>query len=140
MATRNPNALIDAEGVKEIIDTQLTDSAINRFINMAYQMSIPLSGKLGGCGGSDALGEIQGLLAAHLISMTREQQAERESIAGEASVTYRGKSGLRLEATLFGQAALDMDCSGHLARLGKKRGSIRVWDSESINYDYDEDV
>ena len=138
MATVNANASIDADDVREVISTALTDAVINRFINQAYFVSIPCGGNLGDCGGSDALAEIQAQLAAHFISMSREYQAEQESIGGEASVRYRGKSGMNLKATTFGQNALTLDCSGALARLGKQKASFRVWEHEDIDYDYDD--
>lgn len=135
MANLNPNASVDAEAVREVIDTDLGDAEIHRFINAAYYMSRPCSGNLGGCGGNAMLGEIQAQLAAHFIAMSREPQAEQESIAGEASVRYRGKTGMGLQATTYGQNALMLDCSGALARLGKKKATFRVWAHEDIDDD-----
>ena len=135
MATVNANALIDADDVKEVIDTGLDDAEINRFINMAYFISLPLASRLGNCGGSGALAEIQVQLAAHFISIGREPQVKNESIGGEASASYRGTTGQGLKATLYGQAAIDLDCSGTLAKSGLKKASFRVWDHEDIDYD-----
>ena len=138
MASLNPNASVDAEDVREVIDTDLGDAAIHRFISAAYYMTRPCSGKLGDCGGNSMLAEIQAQLAAHFIAMSREPQAEQESIAGEASVKYRTKTGMGLQGTTYGQNALMLDCSGTLARLGKKRAAFRVWEHEDIDYDYDD--
>ena len=138
MATLNANALVDVDDVREVIDTDLGDAEIRRFINQAYFASKNLSGRLGDCGGNGALAEIQAQLAAHFIAMSREFQTEQESIAGEASVRYRGKSGMGLQATTYGQNALMLDCSGTLAALGKKRARFRVWEHEDIDYDYDD--
>lgn len=142
MATLNSNltalcADLDADAVGEIIDTDLTDAQINAFLNMAYYLSRPVSNQLDGCGGSDAECEIIKLLAAHLITI-RERQVKRESIGGEWTVEYFGQVGLGLEASLYGQQALAMDCSGELAKAGMKRASITVRsyrDLEDINWE-----
>lgn len=138
MAVLDENALIDADDVKEVIDTDLTNSAINRFINQAYVTTIPLSGRLGSCGGSTAHAEIQCQLAAHFIAMSRERQTVSESVGGEVSVKFAGQTGKGLEATTYGQNALALDCSGTLAALGRKRATFRVWDHDDIDYDYDD--
>lgn len=138
MATLNKSALIDADDVHEVIDTDLSDAVIHRFINQAYFTSKNLAGRLSDCGGSDALAEIQAQLAAHFIATSREFQPEQESIGGEASVRYRGKTGKGLEATTHGQNALMLDCSGTLAALGKKRATFKVWAHKDIDYDYDD--
>lgn len=135
MAAVNANALIDADDVKEVIDTGLDDAEINRFINIAYFISLPFASKLGSCGGTDALAEIQAQLAAHFISIGREPQVKSESIGGEASATYRGVTGQGLKATLYGQAAIDLDCSGTLANSGLRRASFRVWSHDDIDGD-----
>lgn len=126
MARLNANAVVDAEDVKEIIDTSLSDNAVNNFINMAYVGTIQLAGNLSACGGTTALKEIQRLLAAHFLTMY-ERQPKSESIAGEASVTWMGKEGEGLKASLYGQQALALDCSGILARSGLKQATFQVW-------------
>jgi len=137
MATVNENAVVDADDVKEIIDTSLTDAQINNFINMAYVRTIPLNGELGNCGGDDALAEIQKLLAAHFLTMY-ERQTKSEKV-GEVSVTFMGVDGEGLKASLYGQQALALDCSGILARAGLKRATFQVWGYDDISYDVDED-
>jgi len=81
------------------------------------------------------LAEIQVQLAAHFISIGREPQVKNESFGGEASATFRGTTGQGLQATLYGQAAIDLDCSGTLAKSGLKKASFRVWDHMDIDYD-----
>lgn len=137
MATVNENAVVDADDVKEIIDTDLSDARINNFINMAYVRTIPLDGELGNCGGDDTLAEIQKLLAAHFLTMY-ERQTKSEKV-GEASVTFMGQDGKGLEASLYGQQALALDCSGILARAGLKRATFQVWSYDDISYDVDEE-
>lgn len=136
MARLNVDAVVDAEDVREIIGTDLEDSEINNFINMAYVITLPLAGELGDCGGDDALAEIQKLLAAHFMTV-RERQPESERIA-EASVTWMGKAGEGLTASLYGQQALALDCSGILARAGLKRATFQVWSYEDISYDWED--
>lgn len=130
MATLNPNIAticpnLDADAVREIIDTDLSTEQINNFINAAYYITIPLSSKLGSCGGSDALCQIMLLLSAHFLTMY-ERQSKSESVAGEWSITYLGKEGMGLESSLYGQNALALDCSGTLARAGMKRAEFQV--------------
>lgn len=137
MARLNDDAVVDAEDVKEIIGTDLDDGAINNFINMAYVATLPLAGELGDCGGDDALAEIQKLLAAHFMTV-RERQPKSEKIA-EASVSWMGKDGEGLKASLYGQQALALDCSGILARAGLKRATFQVWGYGDISYDYDQE-
>jgi len=116
---------LDADAVKEIIDTALTDAQINNFINAAYYTTIPLTGKLDECGGNAMLCEIIKWLAAHFITIS-EGQAKSESVAGEWSITYRGGDGLGLDASLYGQQVKAMDCSGLLAELGMKVATLEI--------------
>lgn len=137
MATLNPDITalcpnIDADRLKEIIDTDLSDERLNNFLNFAYFTVIPLQDKLGDCGGGDALCEILLLLAAHFLTMF-ERQVRGESIAGEWSVTYLGKDGLRLDASLYGQQAQVLDCSGTLPFAGLKSVLMQVADYEQLS-------
>ncbi len=136
MATLNTDLValcpeLNADAVREIIDTSLTDARINAFLNMAWFISRPVSGLLGDCGGSAAECEIIKLLAAHLITII-ERQVKSESIAGEWSVTYLGTEGLGLDASLYGQQAVVMDCSGALAEAGLKGASLKVFGYEDL--------
>lgn len=111
---------LDASSVKEIIDSDKTDAEVNNFINMAYFVTIPLAGALGACGGAGALCQIMQVLAAHFLTMW-ERQVRSQSVAGEWSVTFLGKDGLGLDASLYGQQAKILDCSGLLAKMGMKQ-------------------
>lgn len=123
---------LDADAVKEIIETALTDAQINAFINIAYRVAVVLSGKLGSCGGEDMHCDIIKVLAAHFITI-RERQAKSESVGGEWSISYMGKDGMGLEASLYGQQALIMDCSGTLAKLGLKEVLFEVADYDQLD-------
>lgn len=123
----------DADTVRDLIDTDLTDAQINFFLNMAYRMSLQLSGELDECGGTDMQCDIIAVLAAHLIAtMPNDGSVKSESVAGEWSVTYRGQDGKGLEASLYGQQALLMDCSGILSQLGLRGASFTVGTYERI--------
>lgn len=141
MATLNPDVCtgLDADAVKEIIDTDLTDARINNFVNFAYYMTLPLVGSLGQCGGDDALCEIQLLLAAHFLTMY-ERTTKSENVAGEWSVAYAIKEGEGLKASLYGQQALMLDCSGKLAAAGMRKATFAVisyHDTEDSEIDSD---
>ena len=136
MATLNSSLVelcadVDADAVKEIISTTLTDAQINAFLNMAYALSIPIQGELGDCGGTTTTCAIIKLLAAHLIS-TRDRRVKSKSVGGEWSVTYMGESGLGLDATMYGQQAKVLDCSGILATAGMKKASVDVATQERL--------
>jgi len=136
MATLDANlaalcADLNADAVKEIIETDLTDAQINAFLNTAYYITRPLSGNLGACGGATAECNIIMWLAAHFITI-RERQTSSESVAGEWSVKYLGEDGLGLDASLYGQQALVLDCSGMLARVGLKRPFFEVISYEDL--------
>jgi len=134
MATLNANACTDADEIREIIDTDLTDAQINAAINTAYFITLALVGKLGSCGGSSTLCEIQKYLAAHFVSI-HQRQTKNESIGGEWSVSFTTPEGLGLDASLQGQQAKAMDCSGTLAKMGLKKATFQV-----VNYGVLEDV
>lgn len=123
---------ISASAVKEIIDTDLVDGRINNFINMAYYAVLPLSGKLGACGGVDVQCEILLLLAAHFMTMY-DRQVKSDSVGGEWSVSYMGKDDLGLNASLYGQQALVLDCSGTLAKAGLKSVLLHVADYAQLS-------
>ena len=114
---------LDADAVREIISTDLTDAQINVAINFGYLFTRSLSGKLAACGASTAECMIITLLAAHFITLN-EGSAKSESIGGEWSISYRGTDGEGLKASLYGQNALAMDCSGKLAKAGLKKASL----------------
>lgn len=125
MAKVVDGALTIPAAVREIIDTDLTDDRIANFINMAYVTRLPLSGKLGTCGGDAALAQIEQMLAAHFMTVYAPT-VKSESIAGEWSVTYAMKDGEGLRSSRYGQNAIVLDCSGTLASLGSKQARLSV--------------
>ena len=136
MATLNPDLVAlcpdtNADAVREIIDTELTDAQINAFLNTAYFVALPLSGGLDACGGTDMQCDIIKYLAAHGITLN-ERQVKSQSVGGEWSVAYLGKDDLGLDASLYGQQAKAMDCSGYLPTLGLKGAKFEVATYEAI--------
>ncbi len=129
---------LDADALREIIDSALTDGRINNFLNFAYWTSLPLVGNLAACGGDSALCDIILLLAAHYLTMF-ERQAKSESVAGEWTIAYLGKDGFGLDSSLYGQNAKAMDCSGLLAKAGFKVASFSVVSYYDIQDDFDDD-
>ena len=115
--------------VELIIDTTLSDAQINAFIATA---SLIIDNNLADKGLSTALlTEIETWLAAHLLSM-RDQRVSSRTI-GDVSFDYQGKTGLGLDATIYGQQVRLLDLSGTLASLGLRRANVTVfseYDSE----------
>ncbi len=125
------------------VGTDLTDSQLNQRINQAYFYTKPLVGELSDCGGNDAYCEIASLVAAHMVTIS-ERQTKSEDVAGEWRVAYMGKEGFGLRASLYGQQALAMDCSGYLTSVadGIKRAgfsTISRRDIDDINQQVDID-
>ena len=127
----NVPARVTVTEVRDIIETALTANQINSFINMAYAVTRPLAGNLGACGGSDTLEQIMLLLAAHFVTL-RDRMLKSESIGGEWSASFMGQDGTGLNASLYGQQALALDCSGMLAKAGMKQAVFQVADYDQL--------
>lgn len=117
-------ARTDPDAVKEIIETSLEGEALNPFINMAHYL---VNEKLGPQGiPLPLLGEIERWLAAHYVAIY-DPRVQQESVGGEWSATYQGKTGQGLAATTYGQQALIADYTGTLAALGQQGIIIKAW-------------
>lgn len=99
--------------VKEIVTTSQTD--LNAFISAA---NIVVTEKLSNSGlGTATLAEIERWLAAHfLVCMERQPTSKR---IGETEESYNWNTNTGLLRTSYGQAAVDLDTTGTLAKLGK---------------------
>lgn len=105
--------------VKEILDTDLSDTVIDTFISCATEVITNVLGTDTTL--SDELKRnIELWLSAHLIAATREQQIQNAGVGG-ANITYQGMTGKGLEATLYGQQCIRLDTTGKLAALGARR-------------------
>ncbi len=110
-------ARTDAEKVKGILKTSLSDEEINPYIDTA---NVIVTQVLSGADlGADLLAEIEKWFTAHLIALTRQRQAQSVKI-GDASETY-AKLGVRLNATTYGQTVAMLDTSGLLGKQGMKK-------------------
>jgi len=104
--------------VKVVIDTELTDC--DAFIAIAT-LQVDAIAALGILGAS-VLEQIETWLSAHYVAI-RDRQASKVTVL-DSSHTYDGKTGTGLEATLWGQQALQMDTTGTLASGGRRRASV----------------
>lgn len=113
-------ASVDANEVREIVDTDLTDARLNNFINMAYLMVSSLS-----LTSTNLIKQLELLLSAHYLSVY-DGVVQSMNVAGEYSVTYGMVIGEGLLASPYGQQAVSLDTSGKLAKLGLKRAKFLV--------------
>jgi hypothetical protein len=118
--------VITAE-VKEIIDTNLTDIQVQPFIKAANATVTKLLGTTTDLSSTQKK-EIERWLSAHLIACTKERQAKAEKTV-DASITYQGETGQGIKSTHYGQTAADLDTTGKLANLGKRKVSLTAVES-----------
>jgi len=110
---------VDASEVKEIIETSMSDSAIEAYITAA---NLTVTKYLDDEDLDDAqLKEIERWLTAHLIASTKERSISKENTM-QAGASYDGKTGMGLDATLYGQQVKILDTTGTLASLEKNVG------------------
>jgi hypothetical protein len=112
-------ARVTATEVKGIIDTDLTDDAVNIYITSANVMVDNVLST----SDTPILKEIERWLTAHMIASTKERQAKSEE-AGGAKINYAGYYGDMLSSTSYGQQVMMLDVSGKFANLGKKAAMI----------------
>jgi hypothetical protein len=106
--------------VKAIMDGCTTaDATVTIFITSANTLLNNTSTGLS----EETLTEIEKWLAAHLIASTVFRTTADEKV-GDASVTYTGKWGMKLESTPYGQMVLLLDSTGLLATAGKMAAKI----------------
>ena len=108
-------ARVSGSEVQDIIDTDL--ETLTPFITVESQLVDGISGL-----GAATLKEIERWLTAHFVAI-RDQRTVKDSI-GDSSNTYRGKTGMGLDFTSYGQMAKALDTSGHLADLSLKKASL----------------
>jgi hypothetical protein len=112
---------VNADEIKEILETELSDPTIEAFIGAA---NLIVTQNLGSSGLSTALlKEIERWLSAHLIASSRERQVKSEA-AGLAKVDYDSKVGLGLDGTTYGQQVKLLDPTGLLTSIGKRNASV----------------
>jgi len=114
---------VTGEDVKKIIDTDLSESEIEIFIETASDLVDDLIGIYAAA----RLEKIELWLSAHFLAMSLEPQPQSEA-AGQTSVTYQGQSAMRLDATRYGQMVGMLDTQGALSDAGKPSASFVVTD------------
>lgn len=99
--------------VKEIVVTSMSD--LEPFITAA---NIVVTNRLSGSGlSSDTLAEIERWVAAHFV-VCKERQPTSKRI-GETEESYNWNTNTGLLRTSYGQAAIALDTTGTLSKLGK---------------------
>ena len=88
----------------------------NRVAACALEKGITLS--------TDELREIETWLAAHFYAKVDRTYAHKRT--RDAWGTFDGKTGMYLEATLYGQTAVILDYSGCLASMNAENGDRKV--------------
>jgi len=111
--------------VKDIIDTNLSSSIVQAFIDDASNLLDELFEDETGIS-DELLASIEKWLASHFVAI-RDQKPKSEKI-GDASITYHGTSGKGLEFTPYGQQALLLDTTGRLKSIGGKRATFKAVD------------
>lgn len=112
-------ARVIASDVTAILDTTIDLTA---FIITA---NLIVTEELDGEGLSDArLKEIERYLVAHLACL-KDPREETESF-GDASSRYQGKTGMGLDATIYGQQVKILDSTGKLSRLNAPKARLEM--------------
>jgi len=82
------------------------------------------------------LERIEAFLSAHFYAHA-DQLKQSESI-GRSSAVYQGRTEVGLRSTQYGQTAVDLDLTGTLSSLGKKKATM-AWlgkvESDQIDYE-----
>jgi len=118
-------ARVTALEVKDILDTDLSDSVVEAFISDASNLIDELFEDETGVS-DELLASIEKWVAAHFVAI-RDQRPKSEKV-GDASITYHGTSGKGLEFTPYGQQALLLDTTGRLKSIGGKRATFKAVD------------
>lgn len=115
---------VTADELREIFDTALIDDVLDTFIGTANRIVTSYLGTTTLLTDAEKK-DVELWLSAHLLAVTRDQQAQSEAITGGAGVNvqYQGKTGLGLSASFYGQQVILLDKSGLLA-LQKKEASV----------------
>ena len=110
--------------VKEIISTELTAEDVTPFLNSANNVVTDDLSDEGYT--ATRLKNIEMWLAAHFVAI-RDPQMSKEKY-GDGEHTFQGKTGMGLEATLFGQQVMLFDTNGVLKAIadGKTDAVIEV--------------
>lgn len=99
--------------VKEIVTTSMVD--LTPFITAA---NLIVTNKLSSSGlGTATLAEIERWLAAHFVACKERQPTSKR--IGETEESYNWNTNTGLLRTTYGQAAIALDTTGTLSKIGK---------------------
>lgn len=128
MADLNSNARTTASDVKEIFDTDLTESELSNWINVAAETTDDIeAADADGSMSQQRLEMIEKQLAAHYASS--QDPRIREETVGDAQFKYKGSS----KTTDYWRTAVQLDTTGLLTEDGSKpSASISVLDGRGI--------
>ena len=111
-----------ATEVKQIMDScTLSDTIVDAFIISANGVVTEALGSTNA--GDTLLEEIERWFTAHMLAMTLCRTTSEEKL-GEAAVKYTGLFRAGLESTPYGQMVMQLDYTGEMANIGKKKASI----------------
>lgn len=118
---------VTVSDVKQIINTSLTDAKIITHIQVATELVDEVLSSETSL--TDQMKKwIEMYLSAHFIALSNEGNivggAVLEQEAGDTRVRYSAAS-VQLASTNYGQAAINLDTTGKLARLGKPTARFR---------------
>lgn len=110
--------------VKTIFDTDLSDSTIQQWIDVATLIVDDIQDKDSSIN-STRLERIEKLLSAHFAA-SQDQRISQTS-AESKSVEFQGDTeAMDIRGTKYGQNAIALDLTGHLSTLGKPTAGLTV--------------
>lgn len=116
--------------VTAIFDTDTADVDVSAWIDIANELVDDIADADSSIDGT-RLTKIEKLLAAHFAA-TQDPRVAKES-RESASVTFEGETGMRINASRYGQQAAMLDPTGTLADAGRRQASVGVPDAKGID-------
>lgn len=126
MATLRSGARVTASEVKEIFDTDLSDSALHAHINYASKIVDQIEAEAPST--DDETLELIELYWSAEVATTQDPRAEREQLK-TSNVTYDIR-------TTYGEMAIDLDPTGTLASTTKGKATLDVPNAKNLQHDY----
>ena len=116
-------ARVTATEVKAILDNcTVSDTIVDTFI-LSANLTVTSVFTSDTTASEAFLKEIERWFTAHMISSTLERTTITEKI-GEVSVKYAGEFKQNLSSTPYGQMVMQIDVTGKMNNLGKRKASI----------------
>ena len=111
-----------ATEVKQIMDNcTVSDTIVDVFIVSANGVVTEAMGDTNA--GDTLLEEVERWFTAHMLASTLCRTTSEEKL-GEAAVKYTGVFRENLSSTPYGQMVMQIDFTGTMANIGKKKASI----------------